>query len=36
MPTYLHAPDNTASARVADASGFVDQGWKVHGLWPRG
>ena len=36
VPTYLHAPDNTASARVAEAVGFVDQGWKVYGLWPRG
>jgi GNAT superfamily N-acetyltransferase len=35
VPTYLHAPDNTASARVAEAVGFVDQGWKVYGLWPR-
>ena len=35
VPTYLHAPDNTASARVADAVGFPDQGWKVYGLWPR-
>jgi GNAT superfamily N-acetyltransferase len=35
VPTYLHAPDNAASARVADAVGFVDRGWTVHGLWPR-
>lgn len=35
VPTYLHAPDNLASARVADAVGFVDIGWTVHGLWPR-
>jgi GNAT superfamily N-acetyltransferase len=35
VPTYLHAPDNTASARVADAVGFADQGWRVYGLWPR-
>ncbi len=35
VPTYLHAPDNTASARVADAVGFADRGWKVYGLWPR-
>jgi GNAT superfamily N-acetyltransferase len=35
VPTYLHAPDNTASARVADAVGFADRGWLVHGLWPR-
>jgi GNAT superfamily N-acetyltransferase len=35
VPVYLHAPDNTASARVAEAVGFVDHGWTVHGLWPR-
>jgi GNAT superfamily N-acetyltransferase len=35
VPTYLHAPDNTASARVAEAIGFADRGWKVYGLWPR-
>lgn len=35
VPTYLHAHDNTASARVADAVGFVDSGWLVYGLWPR-
>ena len=35
VPTYLHAPDNTASARVAEAVGFADRGWKVYGLWPR-
>jgi GNAT superfamily N-acetyltransferase len=35
VPTYLHAEDNDASARVADAVGFVDRGWRVYGLWPR-
>lgn len=35
VPTYLHSPDNTASARVAEEVGFVDRGWTVHGLWPR-
>lgn len=30
--TYLHAPDNTASARVADAAGFPDRQWRVWGL----
>ncbi len=35
VPTYLHAPDNVASARVAEAVGFADNGWSVHGLWPR-
>lgn len=32
--TYLHDPANTASAKVADAAGFPDRGWKVLGLWP--
>lgn len=31
--TYLHAPDNAASARVADAVGFPDRGWRVWGLF---
>ena len=35
VPTYLHPPDNVASARVAEAVGFPDRGWKVYGLWPR-
>jgi GNAT superfamily N-acetyltransferase len=35
VPTYLHQPSNMASARVADAVGFRDRGWTVHGLWPR-
>jgi GNAT superfamily N-acetyltransferase len=35
VPTYLHDPRNTASARVADAVGFTDRGWSVYGLWPR-
>ncbi len=26
--TYLHAPDNAASAHVADAAGFPDVGWR--------
>ena len=34
VPTYLHAPDNVASARVAEASGFIDRGWKVLGFFP--
>jgi len=37
VPTYLHAFDNTASARVADAAGFPDRGWQVLELFqPRG
>ncbi len=35
IPTYLHQPSNMASARVADAAGFPDRGWLVHGLWGR-
>lgn len=33
VPTYLHDPANTASAHVAEAVGFEDRGWRVHGLW---
>jgi GNAT superfamily N-acetyltransferase len=29
VPTYLHDPANVASARVADASGLPDLGWRV-------
>jgi RimJ/RimL family protein N-acetyltransferase len=29
VPTYLHDPANAASARVADAAGFPDQGWRL-------
>lgn len=35
LPTYLHGPDNTASARVADAVGFPDRGWSVYDLFDR-
>ena len=35
VPTYLHEPSNVGSARVAEAVGFADHGWTVHGLWPR-
>lgn len=34
VATYLHAPDNEASARVAGAAGFVDRGWQVLGFLP--
>jgi GNAT superfamily N-acetyltransferase len=33
VPTYLHAPDNVASARVAEAAGFADRGWSTYGLF---
>lgn len=32
VPTYLHSPDNKASALTADAAGFPDRGWRIHGL----
>jgi GNAT superfamily N-acetyltransferase len=32
VAVYLHEPANTASARVADAAGFPDLGWKVHAM----
>jgi len=32
LPTYLHDPANTASARVAEAAGFPDRGWTSCGL----
>jgi GNAT superfamily N-acetyltransferase len=34
VPTYLHAPDNVASARAAAAAGFPDRGWQVVGFFP--
>ncbi len=35
VPTYLHAPENLPSARVAQAAGFPDRGWHVLGFFPR-
>jgi GNAT superfamily N-acetyltransferase len=32
VATYLHAENNIASARVADAAGFPDTGWWILGL----
>lgn len=32
VPTYVHDPRNTASARVADAAGFPDRGWTYRDL----
>lgn len=32
VPTYLHDPSNTPSARVAEAAGFVDGGCTAFGL----
>jgi GNAT superfamily N-acetyltransferase len=33
VATYLHDPANTASAKVADAAGFPDRGWRVLGMF---
>lgn len=33
VPTYLHAEANVASAKLAEAAGFPDRGWRVLGLW---
>ncbi|MGC4876505.1 GNAT family N-acetyltransferase [Micromonospora sp. DT43] len=35
VPTYLHEKDNDASARVAEAAGFPDRGWRAYGVYPR-
>lgn len=35
VPTYLHDPDNIASARVAEAAGLPDRGWTALGLAER-
>ena len=32
VPIYLHGRGNAASARVAEAAGFADQGWFILGL----
>jgi GNAT superfamily N-acetyltransferase len=32
VPTYQHDPANIASARVADAAGFPDRGWRSAGM----
>jgi GNAT superfamily N-acetyltransferase len=32
VATYLHRHDNHASAKVAEASGFPDEGWQVLGF----
>lgn len=32
IPTYQHDPTNIASARVADAAGFPDRGWRSAGM----
>jgi GNAT superfamily N-acetyltransferase len=32
VPTYLHADANIRSAKVADAAGFPDRGWRILGI----
>ena len=32
VPTYMHDPNNLASAKVADAAGFPDRGWGALGI----
>ncbi|MEA3076807.1 MAG: hypothetical protein QOF60_1715 [Actinomycetota bacterium] len=32
VPTYLHADANVRSAKVADAAGFTDRGWRILGI----
>ena len=32
VPTYLHSHSNVASARVAEAAGLHDQGWRAFGV----
>ncbi|NGM11992.1 GNAT family N-acetyltransferase [Verrucosispora sp. WMMA2044] len=34
VPTYLHDRSNAASARVAEAAGFPDRGWRSYGVYP--
>ncbi|MFC8846334.1 MULTISPECIES: GNAT family N-acetyltransferase [unclassified Micromonospora] len=34
VPTYRHDPANGASARVAEAAGFPDRGWRSYGVYP--
>lgn len=36
VPTYLHDFRNAASAKVAEAAGFPDRGWRVLGTAPSG
>ena len=35
IPTYLHADANVRSAKVADAAGFPDRGWRILGVATR-
>lgn len=35
VPLYLHDPSNAASARVAEAAGFADHGWRFLALFDQ-
>lgn len=35
VPTYFHADANVRSAKVADAAGFRDRGWRILGVSAR-
>jgi GNAT superfamily N-acetyltransferase len=35
IPLYVHVADNLPSARVADAAGFPDLGWRLLAVWGR-
>lgn len=35
LPLYVHDPDNVPSAKVADAAGFPDLGWRLLVAWGR-
>ncbi|MEH1016575.1 GNAT family N-acetyltransferase [Micromonospora sp. CPCC 206060] len=34
VPIYQHDPGNAASARVAEAAGFAERGWRSYGVFP--
>lgn len=36
LPSYIHDPQNAASCRVAEATGFPDRGWRAMALFTAG
>lgn len=36
IPLYVHEPANAPSARVAEAAGFPDLGWRLMAVWGPG
>jgi GNAT superfamily N-acetyltransferase len=32
VPTYIHDPRNTASAKAADGAGFPERGWRIYSV----